>query len=119
MHMTVAWFAVADMESTRKFYAETLGLPVSFEMPGWVEFGGGPGRAAVALCKMPPDQLFPGARPVLEVKDLDATVASLRERGVKFLGEPETIPGVVKLISMEDSTGNVLQLAQVLLEAAN
>ncbi len=118
MHMTVAWFAVADMESTRKFYAETLGLPVSFEMPGWVEFGGGPGRRRRALQDAARSTL-PGARPVLEVKDLDATVASLRERGVKFLGEPETIPGVVKLISMEDSTGNVLQLAQVLLEAAN
>lgn len=117
MHLTVAWFAVSDLDSARRFYSETLGMPVSFEMPGWVEFGGGDGRAAIALCQTPCNGSFSGARPVLQVADLEASIADLRARGVKFIGEVETIPGVVKISSMEDSTGNILQLVQLLMEA--
>jgi predicted enzyme related to lactoylglutathione lyase len=116
MHLTVAWFAVADLDSARRFYSETLEMPVSFEMPGWVEFGGGEGRAAIALCQMPPGQLFPGARPVLQVPNLDDSIATLRQRGVRFLGDIETIPGVIRLISMEDACGNILQMVQLLME---
>ena len=110
-------FAIADLEPARRFYTETLGMPVSFEMPGWVEFGGGDGRAAIAVCQMPPEQGLAGARPVLQVKNLDESIALLRSRGVEFVGEVETIPGVVRLISFRDAAGNVLQMVELLMEA--
>lgn len=81
--------AASDFPRSRRFYGETLGLPEvgGFEND-WVEFGLGP-----MLLKLTP--LRPGEVParnqvamVLSTGELDATLATLKERGVTVTRPP-------------------------------
>ena len=53
---------------------------------------------------------------MLRVADLDKARNELTQKGVKFDGEVEEVPGIVRLASFRDPFGNHLQLAQVLME---
>lgn len=83
------YVAVSDFARSRRFYGETLGLPEegSFESD-WVEFGPGP-----ILLKLTP--LRPGevssrnqVAIVLSTATLEATLTTLKERGVTVTRGP-------------------------------
>jgi predicted enzyme related to lactoylglutathione lyase len=116
MKMMVAWYAVKDFEVSKKFYSETLGMTTTFEMPGWCEFASGPGEASVGLSAQG-EPGAGGATVVLGVDDVEASRKALQAKGVQFLGGIEEIPGVVKIATFADPSGNRLQLCQTLLPA--
>ena len=116
--LNVVWYNVKDWERAKKFYRDTLGLPVAVEIDqaGWVEFGH-PNQTHVAInLWRGPDAMPPtngGATVTLGCDDTRAMVAKLRAKGVKC-DDPDEIPGMVILATFYDPEGNRLQIAQSL-----
>ena len=100
--------AVSDKERARKFYQETLELkPGMTAMEGaWVEYDLGATTIGVGC--------WPGWQPsrdgtsvAFEVDDIDATIATLKERGVVFDMEKTETP-VCWMAQFRDPDGNKL-----------
>lgn len=83
--------AVADLEKSKRFYGDVLGLKQVYEVAGQMVFfdlGG------IWLMLSRPEGEF-GARPgstlYFAVDDIQAAYAQLRERGLEFIDEPHRI----------------------------
>ena len=112
-------YQVKEVERSVAFYTQTLGLKMDMQnLPafGQVSIGdlklilSGPGASG---SRPMPDgrQQEPGGwnRVVLQVKDLSARVAELKNQGVRFRNEMEVGPGG-KQIQVEDPDGNPIEL---------
>jgi predicted enzyme related to lactoylglutathione lyase len=113
MKVTISWFSVKDFEQAKKFYGESLGLKKTFETEQWAEFAGGEGEASIGLAVNPRAGKEPGATVVLQVPDIEDERRRLESRGVSF----EEVPGMVKLATFRDPSGNRLQLCQLLMHS--
>ena len=109
-------YPVTDWEGAKKFYGETLSLPVAnfiSDEVGWMEFGDKDGaRLAISLWRGP-DAVPPkegGATVISEVEDAFKTVEELRARGVKC-DDVEVVPEMVAYANIYDPEGNRLQVA--------
>jgi predicted enzyme related to lactoylglutathione lyase len=113
--LNVVWFNVSDWERAKRFYGETLGLPVAYaqEEMGWIEYGrelphlginrwGGPG---------PLPAVTGGGIATLTCADVRAFIAKLVAKGVRC-DKIEEMPGMVILGMFYDPDGNRLQVAQ-------
>lgn len=114
MEINVSWYQVTDMNAAKKFYGEVLGLNKTFEMEGWCEFSHADGAASIGLNQLREGDDERGATVVLRVDDLARVQKELSSKGVKFEGEIHEVPGVVRLATFRDPSGNRLQLMQVL-----
>jgi predicted enzyme related to lactoylglutathione lyase len=115
MEVTTSWYQVNDLNAAKKFYGEMLGLKKTFEMEGWCEFSHAGGNASIGLNGMR-DREEGGATVVLRVDDLARVQKELKAKGVKFEGEVREVPGVVRIATFRDPSGNRLQLCQPLLQ---
>ena len=115
MKITVSWFSTKDFEATKAFYANVLGLRKTFETQSWAEFAGAEGEPSIGLAANPHSGKEPGATVVLRVDNIEAERKRLESRGVNFEGKIEEIPGVVKLATFRDPSGNRLQICQQLM----
>lgn len=112
---TVAYH-VTDWQKAKKFYGETLGLPVAAFITddvGWMEFGEKNAvHLAISLWRgpgpVPPGE--GGGMAIFEVDDVSAAVKELRRRGVKC-DEMVSIPQMVSYATFYDPEGNQLQVA--------
>jgi catechol 2,3-dioxygenase-like lactoylglutathione lyase family enzyme len=109
-------YPVSDWQASKKFYGETLGLPVALSLPdeaGWLEFGD---KDQVHLAIMRPQGGGPipphqgGAIAVFEVEDAYAAVKELRKRGVKC-DDAIPVPGMITFANFYDPDGYQLQVA--------
>ena len=100
--------AVSDKERARKFYQETLELKPSLsQMDGaWVEYDLGATTLGVG-CHSAWQPSRDGTTVAFEVDDMDATIAKLKERGVKFEMEKMETP-VCWMAQFRDPDGNKL-----------
>jgi CreA protein len=114
MKMTVAWFSVNDFEQAKRFYGSVLGLKKTYEMLNWAEFSHAEGEASIGVAGNSQWGKEPNATIVLRVDDIERERKRLQATGVQFEGKTEEIPGVVKLATFRDPSGNRLQLCQVL-----
>jgi catechol 2,3-dioxygenase-like lactoylglutathione lyase family enzyme len=103
---------VRDMERSKRFYAETLGLPSSnLDEDGWPEFETG----NVSLYLMDPTNVggkFEGphtAHIALRVPDVARVRGELEARGVEFEGDILDT-GVCHMAFFRDPDGNALML---------
>ena len=100
--------AVSDFGRSRKFYEETLGLkpgPVPEGVP-FVEYEIGP--VTVAIGQHPAWQPSrDGTTIAFEVEDIDAAIATLKERGAAFDMEKTETP-VCWMAQFRDPDGNKL-----------
>lgn len=109
-------YTVTDWQRSKKFYGETLGLPVAAfidDQTGWMEFGEKDNtHLAIMLWRgpgdMPPRQ--GGGIAVFSVDDVYKAVKELRSRGVKC-GDVVAVPNMVTYADFYDPDGNVLQIA--------
>jgi catechol 2,3-dioxygenase-like lactoylglutathione lyase family enzyme len=107
--------AVNDMEAARNFYEQTLGLKKINEDPGGIYYESGQSKVLVY------ESQYAGTNQATaagwEVDDVEATVESLRQKGVTF--ERYDIPGMtrdgdvhtmdnVKAAWFKDPAGNIL-----------
>ena len=102
-------------DAMRRFYVETLGMPVRGDRPGHVNFQWGDTRLTIATH----DEVAGAARDPrrlllnLAVDDIEAVAAVLRAAGVAFLREPSAEPWGGVIATFEDPDGNTLQLMQL------
>ena len=112
-------YQVADVQRAIAFYTQTLGFTLDMHNPpafGQVSVDGlklilsGPGASG---SRSMPDgrQQEPGGwnRVLLQVQDLPAAIARLKESGVRSRNEMEVGPGG-KQIQIEDPDGNPIEL---------
>jgi catechol 2,3-dioxygenase-like lactoylglutathione lyase family enzyme len=116
-------YIVSDVEAAIPFYTEGLGFKVDMHPgPGFASLSKGdlrlllsrPGGGGGAGQSMPDGrQPEPGGwnRVQLEVSDLEATVAALREQGRRFRNDIVTGNGG-KQVLVEDPAGNCIELFQ-------
>jgi catechol 2,3-dioxygenase-like lactoylglutathione lyase family enzyme len=103
---------VTDVERSRTWYRDTVGLPLVSDGTGWPEFQLGEN---VSLYLMDPTnigQTFQGphtAHIALRVPDVAAARAELEERGVGFDGDILDT-GVCHMAFFRDPDGNALML---------
>ena len=114
-------YQVKDVQRAIAFYTQTLGFNLDMQnLPafGQVSIGGlklilsGPGASG---SRPMPDgrQQEPGGwnRVLLQVQDLPARIAELKEAGLRFRNEIEVGPGG-KQIQIEDPDGNPIELLE-------
>jgi catechol 2,3-dioxygenase-like lactoylglutathione lyase family enzyme len=103
---------VTEMERSKQFYGETLGLQLVSQAGGWPEFQLGEN---VSLYLMDPTNIgrqFEGphtAHIALRVPDVSATRSELEAKGVTFEGETFD-SGVCHMAFFKDPDGNQLML---------
>ncbi|MEY2529281.1 MAG: hypothetical protein QOJ05_1371 [Verrucomicrobiota bacterium] len=100
--------AVSDAEKARKFYQETLELkPATSAMGGaWVEYELG-GTTIGVGCHPSWQPSRDGTTVAFEVDDIDATISTLKERGVAFDMDKMETP-VCWMAQFRDPDGNKL-----------
>ncbi len=102
------FFPSEDLEESKKFYTEVLGLPTKFDFSqqGMIAFKVGKEEPAIIIKDK---EKFPNAQPCIwiEVEDVKKYYSELKCKGVKFLTEPFRIrTGWV--VEFTDPSGNLL-----------
>lgn len=114
----MVWIVVKDMDAAIKYYTEVLGLKLveRSDQHNWAELKGPSGihiglGSGEECCSVPA-----GGNGVIciSVKDIVKARAHLEQQGAQLMGEIMEVPGHVKLQTLRDPSGNVLQLAQKL-----
>lgn len=115
---------VEDLGSAKRFYAEVFGLPVVFEDNASAVFNFGNTLINLLTATAAEGLVEPatvasresGSRLQLtiEVKDVDATCAELRTRGVVLLNGPMDRPWGIRTASFRDPGGHIWEIAHTL-----
>jgi lactoylglutathione lyase len=109
---------VGDLEASVAFYRDVVGLPHRFTDAGYAEFGTGATRLALYERRRAewltgqPAAPGPAGEIVLFVDDVDAVVATLRERGVPLLSGPTDRSWGHRTVHVADPDGFVVEFAQ-------
>jgi predicted enzyme related to lactoylglutathione lyase len=102
-----------DLERSKTFYRDTLGLPFLFEVSGMVFFQLEGLRLMIGQQRSP-DQQIGGSIVYFDAPDIDALGASLEKKGVKFFGPAQVLQQTptheLKLREFLDPDGNALAL---------
>lgn len=117
MKVMLAWFSVNDLDREKKFYGDVLGLTNVGQHDGWAEFSHAQGAAAIGLSTKAPVKRESGATIVLQADNLQREYERLQSHGVQFEGKIEEVPGVVKIATFRDPSGNRLQIVESLLKS--
>ncbi len=107
-------YTVGDWDGAKKFWTETIGLPVvwSSDEFGWGEFGF-ENQAHIALSRARDGAAARGKQNVVAifyVDDVHKTVEALRQKGVKC-DDVTVVPNVVAYSRGYDPEGNEFQIA--------
>jgi catechol 2,3-dioxygenase-like lactoylglutathione lyase family enzyme len=117
--MVVATIPVTDLDRSRRFYGETLGLTFLWDNPASVRFGCGDGTELSIFRRGPSAADHTLAH--FEVIDVEAVVRELEERGVAFIdyteGPLQTTGhiaqlGPARVAWFHDPDGNTIGLRQ-------
>jgi len=113
---------VEDLDTTKQFYREVFGLPVTFEDADSAVFKFGDTlinllKASAALELVEPAAVAnreAGSRFqfTIEVDDVDATCAELIRRGVELLNGPMDRPWGVRTAAFQDPAGHIWEIAK-------
>jgi predicted enzyme related to lactoylglutathione lyase len=115
----IAYIPVADVARARKFYEQTVGLVAKEEYAGGVVYDCG-GTAAF-LYPTPNAGTSKASQAFWQVQDVEAEVAELKKRGVRF--EEYDMPGLktengiatgggAKTAWFKDTEGNIMAVSQ-------
>ena len=105
---------VRDLQASIAWYRDVLGFELLYEAGemGWCELQTPVRRVNVGLSQIENPEVRGGTTLTFGVQDVDQARAQLAQRDVKFDGETQTIPGMVKLATFFDPDGNKLMLYQ-------
>ncbi len=118
--MKLSWIATADIQKSKKFFIETLGLEIKNDTAeyGWMELQGHEGGMYLGVGQAQPEHPDekPGMNAVvtMTVDDIVAAKKTLEAKGVRFIDEIIEVPGHVKMVTFVDPDGNRFQLVQEL-----
>ncbi|MDF2836130.1 MAG: lactoylglutathione lyase [Paenibacillus sp.] len=109
------WYSVKSLEQTIAFYKEKLGFEVNFHDPdsGMAMVNTNTQDCIIGFSEA--EEVVPStSSTVFEVYDIELTRTTLEQRGVRFVGETETVPGMTKLATFLDPDGHNFMLSEVL-----
>lgn len=111
--MTCA-LSVSDLDKALTWYQETLAFELIYKLDemGWAELKTPTQNVILGLSQVEKVEVGGGATLVLGVLDIDEARAQLEARDVRFDGETQVIPEMVKLATFYDPDGNTFMLAQ-------
>ena len=101
------WLPVTDMERAVAFYRDQLGLDVMDHDGDWSEVTAGDQRIGLNASEAPAGD--GGAVIAFAVDDIEATVDTLKDKGVEFAGELSEHPWG-RIAPFKDPDGNDLQV---------
>lgn len=106
-------YAVTNIPRARKFYEKVLGLKLTRKLgPKFFEYDIGRGTLVVACAP----ELWPPSRKgtcaTLEVADMDAAIAHMRKKRVKFAIGPLDFP-TCRMFTVRDPDGNQIAFHQL------
>jgi len=101
-----------DLEKSRQFYRDTLGLPMLFEAGGMMFFDVGGTRLLIGTENTAGK---PGGSILyVDAPDIDTLGPALEAKGVRFLGPAQVVQRTatheLKIRAFRDPDGNVLEL---------
>jgi len=103
---------VPNYEEMKRFYRNTLGLPLNFEeeRKDFIQFKVGSSKTYLALLDLKKTGMTKsrGFVPTFEVRNLQKFVLSMREKGVR-VGRRIVEGDHVRLVDFFDPNGNLLQ----------
>jgi predicted enzyme related to lactoylglutathione lyase len=106
-----AHYWTKDLSAGIAFYRDVLGLDLRLrEGDDWAEFDVGGTTIALHGTReghAPPTE---GATVVFEVRDLEAAIRAMHDRGLALEGEVFDVPGTGRFVSLRDPDGNLLQM---------
>jgi len=109
------WYSVKSIERTLAFYTDKLGFEVIFHDS---EGGMAMIRTNTENCTIgfsEAETIVPStSSTVFDVDNIEQAVHKLKEEGVSFIGDIETIPDFVKLATFSDPDGHSLMLSEPL-----
>lgn len=109
------WYSVKNAEATIAFYRDKLGFDTVYHDP---ESGMAMMNTTTADCIIgfsEADTVMPStSSTVFEVHNIEESRRQLEQKGVTFIGDIETVPGMVKLATFIDPDGHNLMLSEVL-----
>ena len=103
---------VADIDASIAWFTEVLGFELKYKVDeiAWAEMTTGTKTVSLGLSQVEKVTQGGGATPVWGVEDVEAAKAHLAAHEVKFDGEIQHIPGLVKLLTFYDPDGNAMML---------
>lgn len=106
--------SVSDLGQALNWYKDVLGFELIYRLDdmGWAEVTSPVDNVTLGLSQVEQVETAGGATVVFGVVDIDATRAYLQRQDVRFDGETQTIPEMVKLATFFDPDGNKFMLAQ-------
>ena len=116
--ISLVWIAVKNLEAAIKFYTEVVGLTLQEHNSEykWAELAG-PAGAILGIAEENPEmEIQAGSNAVvsIHVSDIEAARNSFIEKGARLIGEVIEVPGHVKMQTVMDADGNMLQLAEMI-----
>lgn len=105
---------VTDLKKSLTWYTEVLGFEVLYQMDemGWCELSTPVTRVTIGLSQVERLEGKGGATLTFGVKDIEAARKQLEASAVRFDGDIETIPEMVRYATFYDPDGNTLMLYQ-------
>jgi predicted enzyme related to lactoylglutathione lyase len=105
---------VSDLEKSIRWYQDALGFQLLYKLEemGWCELRTETEGVNVGLSQVEKAGGDGGAVLTFGVKDIDSARKQLEAKDVRFDGETQTIPDMVKLATFFDPDGNALMLYQ-------
>lgn len=116
----LVWIVVKDLNTAIEYYTEVLGfkLRTRDDQMGWAELVGDEG----AMLGLSVDSDFSPLKPgqngavTITVPNLEQARSEVEKKGAHLLGDIMEVPGEVKLQTLKDKDGNLLQLVELLRE---
>ena len=115
-----AAYDVSDVKRSIDWYQDVLGFKVQYHLEemGWCEMETHIPKVNVGLSQVEHPEVNGGPTLTWGVNDIDAARTELEAKGVKFDGETQEIPDMVKLATFFDPDGNHLMMYQSLMVTA-
>lgn len=103
---------VRDLDKALAWYVDVLGFTLNYKLEdmGWAELQTEVDGVTVGLSQVEEVPVGGGATLTFGVHDIDAARKRLLQNNVRFDGETQVIPGMVKFATFFDPDGNVLML---------
>lgn len=114
--IALAWIVVDNLDRAITFYKDVMGLELFQHTPAmhWAEMKAKDG-ARLGIAETNDQEIIQsGSNAIvcMNVKDLDASLKILKEKGAELIGEVIEIPGHVKMQYVKDESGNTFQCVQ-------
>lgn len=108
--------SVRDLEAAIAWFRDVLGFEEVMRAAevGWAEVATSVDGVTIGLAQNEDVDGRGGTTPVFGVTDIDAARAEMENKAVRFDGETQVIPGMVKLATFYDPDGNSYMLAESL-----